>query len=95
MFISLLLTFKAFKKCFTFLSLQKLTTAKIILGYIPPGRPKQLKEKCLTRLHDDISQKIEANQLEVRDENKMWLVRSVNEAFPLPQSVNLQHLIFL
>jgi len=44
-------------------------------GYIPPGRPKEVKIKCLKRLHDCVSQKIEANQLEIREENKMWLVR--------------------
>jgi len=44
-------------------------------GFLPPGRPKDLREKCLDRLRDSIQQKIEANQLETREENRMWLVR--------------------
>jgi len=44
-------------------------------GFLPPGRPKNLRDSCMNRLRDSIQQKIEANQLETREENRMWLVR--------------------
>ncbi|XP_076082869.1 exocyst complex component 3-like isoform X2 [Mytilus galloprovincialis] len=44
-------------------------------GFMPPGRPKKWRNKCFEILEDCISNKIEGNQLEDRDKNKMWLVR--------------------
>lgn len=44
-------------------------------GFMPPGRPKQWRKKCFEILEHSIAQKIEGNQLEDRQGNKMWLVR--------------------
>jgi len=44
-------------------------------GFLPPGRPKNLRDNCMRRLTETVNQKIEANQLENREENHMWLVR--------------------
>ncbi len=44
-------------------------------GFIPVGRPKKWKEKGLAVLRTNVQERIEGNQLEARDENKMWLVR--------------------
>ena len=44
-------------------------------GFLPPDRPKAWRKKCLEKLRESVFQKIEGNQLEGRDENKMWLVR--------------------
>lgn len=44
-------------------------------GFMPPGRPKNWRAKCFEILENSISQKIEGNQLEDRQSNKMWLVR--------------------
>jgi hypothetical protein len=43
-------------------------------GFLPPGRPKGWRDKCMDRLRATIADKIEGNQLETRDKNKMWLV---------------------
>ena len=43
-------------------------------GFLPPGRPKGWRDKCMDRLRTSIADKIEGNQLETRDTNKMWLV---------------------
>ena len=44
-------------------------------GFMPPGRPKKWRTKCFQILENSIAQKIEGNQLEDRQSNKMWLVR--------------------
>jgi len=44
-------------------------------GFLPPGRPKKWKEKCLGKLRESAEHKLEGLQLETRDTNKMWLVR--------------------
>ena len=46
-------------------------------GFLPPGRPKKWKEKCLGKLRESAEHKLEGLQLETRDTNKMWLVRSI------------------
>ena len=51
------------------LSEQKLT------GFLPPNRPRGWRKLFLERLNQDIVEKVEGNQLETREENKMWLVR--------------------
>ena len=48
---------------------QKLT------GFLPPNRPRGWRKLFLERLNQDIVEKVEGNQLETREENKMWLVR--------------------
>ena len=44
-------------------------------GFLPPGRPKNWRDVCMKKLAQDVEQKMEGNQLEDREENKMWLVR--------------------
>ncbi|KAK3576091.1 hypothetical protein CHS0354_032215 [Potamilus streckersoni] len=44
-------------------------------GFMPPGRPKRWKEKCFQTLLKSIENRIEGNQAEDREVNKMWLVR--------------------
>ncbi|CAL1537794.1 unnamed protein product [Lymnaea stagnalis] len=44
-------------------------------GFMPPGRPKCWRSKCLEVLQNSIAARIEGSQLETRDQNKMWLVR--------------------
>jgi len=44
-------------------------------GFLPPGRPKRWKDFCMGKFAQSVEQKMEGNQLEVRGENKMWLVR--------------------
>ena len=44
-------------------------------GFLPPGRPKEWRKKCLEVLKMNVMERIEGNQLEDRDQNKMWLVR--------------------
>ena len=39
------------------------------------GRPKKWKEKILAVLRTNVQERIEGNQLETREDNKMWLVR--------------------
>ncbi|KAK3774856.1 hypothetical protein RRG08_008405 [Elysia crispata] len=43
--------------------------------FMPPGRPKQWRNKCFEVLQTSIAARIEGSQLETRDQNKMWLVR--------------------
>ncbi len=44
-------------------------------GFLPPDRPKNWRSKCLEVLKLNVMERIEGNQLEERDQNKMWLVR--------------------
>ncbi|KAH9513686.1 Exocyst complex component 3 [Bulinus truncatus] len=44
-------------------------------GFMPPGRPKCWRSKCLEVLQSSIAARIEGSQLETRDQDKMWLVR--------------------
>ncbi|XP_034468592.1 exocyst complex component 3 [Hippoglossus hippoglossus] len=44
-------------------------------GFIPPGRPKQWKDKMFVVLEGTVSTRIEGSQSVTRDEDKMWLVR--------------------
>jgi len=44
-------------------------------GFLPPGRPKRWREICMAKLQKAVEEKIEGNQLESREEGKMWLVR--------------------
>eukprot|EP00096_Caligus_rogercresseyi_P011855 TRINITY_DN480_c0_g1_i1.p1 TRINITY_DN480_c0_g1~~TRINITY_DN480_c0_g1_i1.p1 ORF type:complete len:718 (-),score=192.62 TRINITY_DN480_c0_g1_i1:66-2219(-) len=44
-------------------------------GFLPPDRPKRWKEKGLGAINTHVMERIEGNQLEIRCENKMWLVR--------------------
>uniref|UniRef100_A0A0K2T962 Exocyst complex component 3like [Megachile rotundata] n=1 Tax=Lepeophtheirus salmonis TaxID=72036 RepID=A0A0K2T962_LEPSM len=44
-------------------------------GFIPPGRPKNWREKAMDALKTHVMERLEGNQLEIRSENKMWLVR--------------------
>lgn len=44
-------------------------------GFIPTGRPKKWKEKSLEVLRTNVQERIEGNQLDTREDNKMWLVR--------------------
>ena len=44
-------------------------------GFIPPGRPKQWKKIALQVLRQNVVERIEGNQLDEREQNKMWLVR--------------------
>ncbi|KAK0146124.1 Exocyst complex component 3 [Merluccius polli] len=43
--------------------------------FIPPGRPKQWKEKMFQMLERTVSTRIEGTQSETRESDKMWLVR--------------------
>ena len=44
-------------------------------GFLPAHRPWKWRKMCLDLLKESIFEKVEANQLETRAENKMWLVR--------------------
>jgi exocyst complex component 3 len=44
-------------------------------GFMPQGRPKRWKEKGLAVLRINVQERIEGNQLDTREDNKMWLVR--------------------
>ena len=44
-------------------------------GFLPPARPKRWREICMRKLAESVEHKMEGNQLEDRDDNKMWLVR--------------------
>ena len=44
-------------------------------GFLPPDRPKNWKANAMKVLSDAVTERIEGNQLEGRDDNKMWLVR--------------------
>ena len=45
-------------------------------GFLPPGRPKCWRSKCMEKLKQHVSDTIEGLQLEDdREQNKMWLVR--------------------
>lgn len=44
-------------------------------GFLPPGRPKNWKNKAFNVLRQAVLERIEGNQFEDRSENKMWLVR--------------------
>lgn len=57
-------------------------------GFLPPGRPKGWRDRCMDRLRSTIADKIEGNQLETRDKNKMWLVRHLE----VIRMVMLEHL---
>uniref|UniRef100_A0A672HRV8 Exocyst complex component 3 n=1 Tax=Salarias fasciatus TaxID=181472 RepID=A0A672HRV8_SALFA len=44
-------------------------------GFIPPGRPKQWKDKMFKVLEGTVSTRIESTQAVTREADKMWLVR--------------------
>lgn len=44
-------------------------------GFLPPDRPKNWRSKCMDVLKINVMERIEGNQLEEREQNKMWLVR--------------------
>ncbi|XP_030060877.1 exocyst complex component 3 [Microcaecilia unicolor] len=44
-------------------------------GFIPPGRPKQWKEKMFDILDKTVSVRIESTQADNKESEKMWLVR--------------------
>lgn len=44
-------------------------------GFMPPNRPKGYRKTFLNKLRDSVFEKVEGNQLEKREDNKMWLVR--------------------
>ncbi|XP_018493716.1 exocyst complex component 3 [Galendromus occidentalis] len=44
-------------------------------GFLPPSRPKLWKKKAIETLEQSVAERLEANQIEGRQENKMWLVR--------------------
>ncbi|OQR73583.1 exocyst complex component 3-like [Tropilaelaps mercedesae] len=44
-------------------------------GFLPPGRPKLWRKKAMETLEQSVAERLEANQIEIRSENKMWLVR--------------------
>ncbi|XP_030015396.1 exocyst complex component 3 [Sphaeramia orbicularis] len=44
-------------------------------GFIPPGRPKQWKDKMFEVLEGTVSTRIEGTQAVTREADKMWLVR--------------------
>ncbi|VDN29809.1 unnamed protein product [Gongylonema pulchrum] len=43
--------------------------------FIPPGRPREWRNKCLEVIASTVKQRIEGNQLEDRSLNKQWLAR--------------------
>lgn len=43
--------------------------------FIPPGRPREWRQKCLEVIASTVKQRIEGNQLEDRSLNKQWLAR--------------------
>jgi len=44
-------------------------------GFLPQDRPKRWKDKGLGVLKINVQERIEGNQLDSREDNKMWLVR--------------------
>ncbi|XP_022694976.1 exocyst complex component 3-like isoform X2 [Varroa jacobsoni] len=44
-------------------------------GFLPPGRPKLWRKKAIETLEQSVAERLEGNQIEVRSENNMWLVR--------------------
>ena len=53
----------------------QLLSEQKITGYLPPHRPRGWRKLFFEKLNQEIVQKVEGNQLESREENKMWLVR--------------------
>uniref|UniRef100_A0A1I8EWE1 Uncharacterized protein n=1 Tax=Wuchereria bancrofti TaxID=6293 RepID=A0A1I8EWE1_WUCBA len=43
--------------------------------FMPPGRPRKWRQKCLEVIASTVKQRIEGNQLEDRSLNKQWLAR--------------------
>jgi exocyst complex component 3 len=46
-------------------------------GFLPPGRPKQWRQKAMTVLNEAVIERIEGSKLEERTESKLWLVRNL------------------
>ena len=44
-------------------------------GFIPPGRPKRWRSRAFEVLEKAVQQRIEGNQFEEREDNKLWLIR--------------------
>ena len=44
-------------------------------GFLPEGRPKKWREKGMQVLENSVIVRIEANQFEDRQTNKIWLIR--------------------
>lgn len=44
-------------------------------GFVPPGRPKNWKEKMFTILDRTVTTRIEGTQADTRESDRMWLVR--------------------
>lgn len=44
-------------------------------GFLPPNRPKMWRKKAMEVLKVNVMERVEGNQLDERDQNKMWLVR--------------------
>lgn len=45
------------------------------IGFLPPDRPKNWRSKTMEVLKLNVMERVEGNQLEDREQNKMWLVR--------------------
>lgn len=46
-------------------------------GFLPPSRPKLWRKKAIETLEQSVAERLEANQIEGRQENKMWLVSNL------------------
>lgn len=44
-------------------------------NFMPPGRPRAWRQKCIEVIAKTVRQRIEGNQLEDRSINKQWLAR--------------------
>lgn len=49
-------------------------------GFLPPGRPKNWRQKAFDVLNEAVVDRIEGSKLEERSDNKLWLVRDLELA---------------
>ncbi|XP_070533442.1 exocyst complex component 3-like [Ptychodera flava] len=54
---------------------KKMLERERLTGFLPPGRPKNWRDECYKVLEKSAQNRIEGNQIEDREDEKMWLVR--------------------
>ncbi|KAJ0175599.1 hypothetical protein K1T71_008758 [Dendrolimus kikuchii] len=44
-------------------------------GFMPPGRPKNWRNKAMKVLEDAVAERVEGTRVDEREDNKLWLIR--------------------
>ncbi|XP_078457874.1 exocyst complex component 3-like isoform X1 [Lampetra planeri] len=47
-------------------------------GFVAPGRPKELRRRCMEVLQQTVSTRVESGQTDTRDDDSLWLARHLD-----------------